>query len=135
MMKYTLAILLLTGLMSLNACGQSGAKPKLARIDVQQAIQLIQSEKNLQIVDVRTPGEVAATGVISNAVNFSIASADFSKQIDRLDKNKPVLVYCASGVRSAQAAAVLEKKGFLKVYDLSPGISGWLRANQKTTSN
>jgi rhodanese-related sulfurtransferase len=42
-----------------------------------------------------------------------------------LDKNKPVLVYCAAGGRSASAAKDLKKAGFKKVYDLEGGYDAW----------
>lgn len=80
---------------------------------------------NEQIVDVRTPGEFAE-GAIDDAVNINYYDSDFAKQAGvQLDKNKPVMLYCAGGVRSAKAAKMLEKQGFTEVYDLDKGYKGW----------
>ena len=47
------------------------------------------------------------------------------QQLDKLDKNKPVFVYCLSGGRSASAADFLEEKGFSQVYNMKGGIMKW----------
>ncbi len=130
-MKFS-SILALFVLLGLAACSQPG---KVEHIDVQTAVKLIDTEKNLQIVDVRTPGELHATGTLPNARPMNLVAPDFMSKVSSLDKNKPVLLYCATGSRSAQASAMLEKEGFKTIYDLAPGISGWLRANQKTVPN
>jgi len=80
---------------------------------------------NEQIVDVRTFGEFAK-GAINDAVNINYYDGDFGKQAGaQLDKNKPVMLYCAGGTRSAKAAKVLEKQGFTEIYDLEKGYKGW----------
>lgn len=77
-----------------------------------------------QIVDVRTPQEYSE-GHIANAVNMDVTSNDFESKIASLDKEKPVMVYCKAGGRSAKAAAILRDNGFKNVYDLDGGIIGW----------
>ncbi len=80
---------------------------------------------DVQLVDVRTPGEYAK-GAIEGAVNMNYHDRDFVEQAaGKLDKRKPVLLYCAGGVRSAKAAKILEKQGFTEIYDLKSGYSGW----------
>ena len=86
-------------------------------------------ESSSQIVDVRTPEEFKE-GHITNAVNMNVTGDDFEKQIESLDKEKPVMVYCKSGGRSARAASILKEKGFKNVYDLDGGIIGWSKANK-----
>lgn len=86
-------------------------------------------ESSSQIVDVRTPEEFEE-GHITNAVNMNVTGDDFEKQIESLDKEKPVMVYCKSGGRSARAASILKDKGFKNVYDLDGGIIGWNKANK-----
>lgn len=121
-------------LFSLTVLALAGCADQLAtkHVDVQEARQLIEEKKNLQIVDLRTPGELAATGRIEGSININFTSGNFMQQAEKLDKNRPLLLYCAAGSRSAQAAEMLEKEGFKELYDLSPGMNGWLRANQKT---
>jgi rhodanese-related sulfurtransferase len=81
-------------------------------------------EPTSQIVDVRTAEEFAG-GHIANAVNMDVTSDDFDSKIQSLDTEKPVMVYCKSGGRSAKAASILKEKGFKNVYDLDGGILGW----------
>ncbi|MDX1939726.1 MAG: rhodanese-like domain-containing protein [Saprospiraceae bacterium] len=82
------------------------------------------SNGDIQLVDVRTPKEFAA-GSIENALNINYLAEDFSARIQSLDKNKPVYIFCLSGVRSGKAARVMEGLGFSKVYDLKGGYSAW----------
>lgn len=82
--------------------------------------------KNLQLIDVRTPKEFKS-GHIANAENIHLYDADFEERIEKLDKNKPVYVYCKSGGRSAEAADILAGKGF-KVVELRGGIEAWEQA-------
>lgn len=79
---------------------------------------------NIQLVDVRTPKEFKE-GFIENAQNIDFKSSTFYEAIKKLDKNKPVIVYCHSGGRSAKCANKLKEAGFTKVYDLEGGISKW----------
>lgn len=86
-------------------------------------------ETTSQIVDVRTPGEFSE-GHIANAVNMDVTSDDFESKIEALDKDKPVMVYCKAGGRSAKAAGILKDKGFKQVYDLDGGMIGWNEAKK-----
>jgi rhodanese-related sulfurtransferase len=58
-------------------------------------------------------------------------SDDFASQIEKLDKTKPVFVYCKRGGRSAGAAEILKEKGFTKVYNLDGGITAWTEEGQE----
>ena len=82
------------------------------------------SAAGAQVIDVRTPGEVAQ-GAIEGATNFDFYEADFKDNMAGLDKEKPVLVYCKSGGRSGKTAAMLKDMGFKEVYDLEGGYSNW----------
>jgi thioredoxin 1 len=83
------------------------------------------SNNQVQLVDVRTPGEFASKH-IQNAKNIDINGADFDKQMNSLDKSKPVYIYCLSGGRSSRAAGWALANGFREVYNLSYGINSWL---------
>lgn len=89
----------------------------------------ILSEKNIQLIDVRTPEEFQQ-GHIKNAQNINIYDPDFEKEIQKFDKSKPVYVYCRSGNRSHSAAQVLAKNGFKTIYDLQGGIGAWQYTNK-----
>jgi rhodanese-related sulfurtransferase len=69
-----------------------------------------------RLLDVRTPGE-HASGHIEGSLNVPV-----QELADRLaelgDKKRPIVVYCASGIRSASAASLLKRAGFAEVHDL-----------------
>ena len=71
------------------------------------------SKPNVQLIDVRTPAEYAE-GHIANSKNINITGEDFDAQVALLDKSKPVLLYCKSGMRSAKASLRLKELGFEK---------------------
>jgi rhodanese-related sulfurtransferase len=87
--------------------------------------------KSVQLVDVRTPEEFKA-GHIKNAGNINFYDTDFLTQMNKLDKNKPLYIYCRSGGRSGKAAAKLKEQGFKEVYDLQGGILDWEKNNFET---
>jgi glyoxylase-like metal-dependent hydrolase (beta-lactamase superfamily II)/rhodanese-related sulfurtransferase len=80
---------------------------------------------DLQIVDVRNPGEVAA-GTIPGA--FTIPVGQLVRRLDELDPSKPTVVYCAGGYRSSVAASVLRQRGFADVSDIVGGYAAWAAA-------
>ncbi len=98
-------------------------------LNVNEFEKKIFSEKNIQLIDVRTPEEYQQ-GHIKNAININIYDANFEKEIQKLDKSKPVYIYCRSGNRSRSAAQVLAKNGFKTIYDLQGGIGAWQNANK-----
>lgn len=75
------------------------------------------------LLDVRTPGEFAA-GHVEGAVNLPVQELEQRLADVPAKKDQPIVVYCASGRRSAAAKRVLEKAGFSKVSDLG-GMSNW----------
>lgn len=79
---------------------------------------------DINIIDVRTPDEFAS-GCVQNAKNIDVKSSDFLSKISTLDKEEFYLVYCRSGVRSAQAAEQMRKAGFTNIIELQGGISNW----------
>jgi rhodanese-related sulfurtransferase len=82
----------------------------------------------VQLVDVRTPEEYAEQH-INGAINIDVYEDSFIEQCKaRLDKDRPVAVYCRSGKRSANAAGQLRKAGFKRVLNLDGGITAWLDA-------
>lgn len=81
----------------------------------------------LQVVDVRNPGEVAA-GMIPGAVNIPVGQ--LPDRVDELDPRRPTVVYCAGGYRSSVAASLLRQRGFADVSDLLGGYGAWDEATQ-----
>jgi phage shock protein E len=67
-----------------------------------------------KIIDVRTPDEFAG-GHINGSVNIPLNT--LPNKIDKLDKNTPLILCCASGMRSSSACGLLKKNGFTQVYN------------------
>ena len=92
-----------------------------------EATQLINREDAL-VLDVREDGEYQG-GHIINALHIPVAS--LNERLGELEKHKdkPIIVGCRSGQRSARACATLRKQGFEQVYNLSGGVMAWQNAN------
>ena len=97
-------------------------------VDAAKAKELIDSDKNLQLIDVREEYEFEE-GYIPGAKLIPIDQ--LTSRMNEIDKNKSVLVYCAVGSRSASAAEVLAQSGYTNVYNFTTGISSWPYETQK----
>ncbi|WP_299431339.1 rhodanese-like domain-containing protein [uncultured Aquimarina sp.] len=87
--------------------------------------------KDVQFVDIRTPKEYHA-GYIDDAINIGIADKEkFTAAFQKLDKEKPVYIYCYSGWRSHRAAKLLVTLGFKKIYDFKGGYKVWIENPKK----
>jgi rhodanese-related sulfurtransferase len=90
----------------------------------------ITTKENIQILDVRTPGEFFS-GHIKNALQADWNNkAEFERRIAYIDQYKPVYVYCLAGGRSAAAADKMRKAGYKNVYELKGGTNAWRAANK-----
>lgn len=112
--------------LSFSSCGISGQKYKTVTAD---EFEKKMHEGTVQLVDVRTPEEYGE-GHLPEAVNINFNADDFVDMAAKLDKSKPILVYCLSGGRSAKAAALISKKGAEQVYNLDGGITAWIKAGK-----
>ncbi|WP_205941116.1 rhodanese-like domain-containing protein [Albibacterium indicum] len=83
----------------------------------------------VQVLDVRTAEEYQS-GHIEDAVNIDVQKEDFQEKAAKLDKNRPVLVYCRSGKRSMKAASALESMGFKRIVNLDGGMLAWEEADK-----
>ena len=83
---------------------------------------------NLQIVDVRGPGETAL-GVIPGATLVQLPT--LVKRLDELSKDAPTVVYCAGGYRSSIASSTLRANGFSDVSDIRGGFTAWEAAGNE----
>lgn len=128
-MKYIITI---AGLFcSLMTFGQT----KIANTEALQRI----NNEDVQLVDVRTDEEYSKKH-LKNSIHINWNDKEnFDALANKLDKKKPVYVYCLSGGRSNKAAQYLAEKGF-EVFDIEGGIMKWeasnlplVSANEKTT--
>ncbi|MBI3943881.1 MAG: rhodanese-like domain-containing protein [Chloroflexi bacterium] len=80
------------------------------------------------LLDVRETKEVADNGYISGSVNIPIRT--LAKNLDKLPaKDQPIVVYCASGMRSPLAMTALQLLGYTNIKNLSGGFGAWKSAN------
>jgi len=78
---------------------------------------------DLQLVDVRNPGEAAA-GTIDGAIQIPVGQ--LPDRLDELDPSRPTVVYCAGGYRSSVAASLLRQRGFPDVSDIIGGYAAYV---------
>ncbi|MGB7316867.1 MAG: rhodanese-like domain-containing protein [Planktotalea sp.] len=82
---------------------------------------------DLILIDIRSPGEWAQTGVAQGAVALTMHSQDFAREITTLlnaQKGKKVGLICATGGRTEYVTSILAQNGFPAVIDVSEGMMG-----------
>ncbi len=114
----------------------SGGSSNVQTISASSAVQLF-GEKDTVFLDVRGPGEIAASGTVKGAVRIPLPelSARLSKggaPLPPASAGKLIVCVCASGNRSSVAASQLAAAGYGRVANLSGGFGGWARAGGKT---
>jgi rhodanese-related sulfurtransferase len=83
------------------------------------------SNNNVQLIDVRTTREFDS-GHIADAINVDVSNRkNFQQYFEKLNREKPVYLYCRSGSRSQSAAKLLVQLGFKEIYDLKGGYLNW----------
>jgi rhodanese-related sulfurtransferase len=108
------------------------ANAAVPKITPAQAKELIAKGDTL-VVDVRDTPEVEKSGKVAGAVNVSRGMLEFRADPEspyhdkKFDKSKPVVLYCASGGRSALSGKVLKDMGYTQVYNLG-AFKDWAEA-------
>ncbi|TAF82933.1 MAG: rhodanese-like domain-containing protein [Sphingobacteriales bacterium] len=90
-------------------------------ITVTELAQWMQEGKDFQLIDVREPFEYE----MSNIEGLNIPLAGIVIEADKIAKDKPVVMQCRSGARSAAALMQLEQLGYTNVVNLKGGILAW----------
>ena len=83
----------------------------------QTVVEQLASEPGI-IIDVRTPEEYQSGHLKEASYNYDLLSGEFEEKLAELDKDTTYYLYCRSGNRSGQAAELMKKNGFTKVYNL-----------------
>lgn len=100
--------------------------PAYEAIDVQSYhANYVQNSTAHILVDVRTVGEFVQ-GHVPHAINIPLN--EFSRRIDELPQDQPIVVICASGNRSRSGCSQLVKAGYKDVYNLNGGTFAWMTA-------
>lgn len=100
-----------------------------SRVDVDGLQRQLAETEDVQLVDVRQPGETA-DGVIDGAIEIPLTR--LNERLASLDASKPTIVYCAGGFRSSIASSRMMAAGFRDVADLLGGYGAWEAAHQPT---
>jgi NADPH-dependent 2,4-dienoyl-CoA reductase/sulfur reductase-like enzyme/rhodanese-related sulfurtransferase len=85
-----------------------------------------------QIVDVRAPIELEKQGMIESATNIELDH--LRDNLGQLDKNRPVVLYCARGLRGYVGTMILQNNGFKKLYNLGGGFLTWKKLGMEVSS-
>tara|TARA_B100000579_G_scaffold368659_1_gene329668 strand:+ start:677 stop:1582 length:906 start_codon:yes stop_codon:yes gene_type:complete len=92
------------------------------------------SNKETLVIDARKPFEYDV-GSFKNAINPKIQNfRDFPRYLKKINKTKPVAMFCTGGIRCEKASIFLKKKGFKNVFQLKGGILSYLNKTQKKDS-
>ena len=134
-MNKVITLLLLVLMGNMASCQNAGKKLPDGTTSVSVTVSAddfqkkMSTLKDVQLVDVRTPEEYRE-GHIKNSLNINVQGSSFEAEVAKLDKKKPVMVYCRSGGRSASAQRMLIDMGFAEVINLDGGIRGWQSAGK-----
>jgi len=90
------------------------------------------SAPHAQLLDVRTAGEYQNAHIKNSLQADWVNFEQFKDRVQYLEKNKPVMIYCASGGRSSKAAEWLRQNGYTNVQELKGGLTSW-KASDKPT--
>ena len=108
------------------------AKAQIEEITPEQLERMIASTPDLLVLDVREPGEyeqghIRDAMLVPRGILEAAADLEYPKHQPALveARDRPVVIYCATGGRSALAAATLKQMGFAHVASLAGGITRW----------
>ena len=114
--------------LSLSTSCMDPQNSEVQLVTAEEMISILESE-DVQVIDVRTPEEYSEVH-IANAQNIDYLSPTFEEDITKLDREKPIILYCKGGTRSAKCAKKMEEAGFEKIYDLKGGLSRWQHSEE-----
>lgn len=111
----------LSSLMSRLGFGKS-ASVSVRTLKVAEFRSEMEQSKNRLLIDVREPDEYKS-GFIPGAKNIPLSQLE--KRLGEIPKDRDVLLYCRSGMRSKSAARILSKQGYARLAHLQGGVSSW----------
>jgi rhodanese-related sulfurtransferase len=94
----------------------------LRNLTEEQLREKLKVSGNCTLIDVREPHEFSSSH-IHGAVNIPLSKVN--QRLKEIPKDKELILYCQSGMRSKQAARILQKHNYTDVSHLSGGISSW----------
>lgn len=109
------------GMLSWNTSGMESVS--IETIKVQDLCRLLDKGEEILILDVRSEEEIKAKGKIPDALNIPVTQ--LYEKMAEVPKDKPVCVFCGSGLRSMMAASLLRKEGWNNLKVALGGLAGW----------
>jgi rhodanese-related sulfurtransferase len=118
--------------------------PYTGAVTPREAFDVLQTNPQVLLIDVRTQAELGLVGRVPAALNIEwafypgmVPNPDFAKQLlDKVDKNQVLIFMCRTGGRSHSAAVVAATLGFTQAYNMLEGFEGEANAlNQRTMIN
>lgn len=107
---------------------------EISEISIQEVHRLLKKREKVTLLDVREKEELAL-GYLKDSIFIPRAMLREKAEAMLPDKNSPIIVYCAAGVRSILAAKTLKEMGYNKVFSMKEGIEGWKKAGFEVTSD
>lgn len=98
--------------------------PSFQQILASNLYKLLQDQKGVRLIDVRTPEEYSR-GKIEGSINLPLHEIASQIQTVFPDKQSQIVLYCLSGSRSDQAASLLQEMGYQHVSSLKSGLLAW----------
>lgn len=111
-----------TLMIAIGGSAMAQTNDPVAQIDPAALEQKLASPKPPFLLDVRQPSEFES-GHIKGATLIPLGA--LPDRLAEIPKDRPIVVYCRSGNRSARAAAFLKEQGYTKVENLSGGMNAW----------
>jgi adenylyltransferase/sulfurtransferase len=110
------------------------AKREGSEISVEETHQCIQKKELITLLDIREKEEIVL-GYIKGAT--FLRQGLLGEQVETLlpDRDVPVIVYCAGGIRSLAAAKLMKERGYTHVFSMAKGINGWREAGYEVVSD
>ena len=108
----------------LGMIGENIKKGEYRQMDVEELKDMIKNKHDITILDVRTKREFGM-GHIEGALNISID--ELRGNLDKLDRNSKIVVYCRTSYRSYLAYLILKNSGFKNVWNLNGSYLTWVR--------
>jgi rhodanese-related sulfurtransferase len=160
--KIGLAVTFVLMMVGVSACGLNTAQPSTASekkgpvtftrsveeamaevsaIKAQEAQQQVEQDPNILIVDVRDAADIAATGIIPEAINVSLGSLTYKadheipeawRDPNFKDFSRPIITSCGTGELAALAGKLLKDMGYTNVSRLEGGTVAWKEAGYPT---
>lgn len=105
-------------------CGTKQNKSSVKEISAPMLFDLINSPEEIQLLDVREPNE---NPFVEKLNDLKIPLGNLEKRVKEISRNKKVIVFCRSGIRSRKAIELLQNKfGFENLLNLKGGVMEWL---------